>query len=285
MRHVPVIATVRDAYLFTVRNLGAIIGLIWIPMVLLTVMGFFSFQRYYNELIDAMSGGDPNALGPALLMMLGYLVAALLLQAMMYVAVVQLALGARAAPAVAHFAFGPAEWRMFRAFGALVGVVLVLAIPALVLGSLLVQLAAPGAPPEAASGLLFLIVYGVLLVAAPRFFTLLPAVAVAEPHPVLRRSWTLSAGNFWRLLGVLVLSFGPLFVLFSALEMTLTSHAPVPPPGTSQMIASMIRARDVLPLISGVGFLISPIVVGLFAGVSVSAWRTLKDEPSVELVA
>jgi hypothetical protein len=33
------------------------------------------------------------------------------------------------------------------------------------------------------------------------------------------------------------------------------------------------------------GFLVSPLVVALFAGASVSAWRALKDEPVAEIVA
>ena len=43
------------------------------------------------------------------------------------------------------------------------------------------------------------------------------------------------------------------------------------------------RARDVLPLISGLGFLISPLLVGLCAGASVSVWRALKDEPALDI--
>jgi len=132
MRRIEVVATIRDAYVFAVTHLGGVIGLIWVPMVLATIMGFFSLQRYYNDFIDAMSSGNVAALGPSMLMMLGYLVAALLLYAVMFVAVVQLALGARTAPQVAHFAFGNLEWRMFRAFIAFIGVVLVLVIPAFV---------------------------------------------------------------------------------------------------------------------------------------------------------
>ena len=83
MRHVPVIATIRDAYIFTVTHLGGIIGLIWVPMVLATVMGFFSFQRYYADFSDALASSNAAALAPSLLMMLCYLIAALLLQAIM----------------------------------------------------------------------------------------------------------------------------------------------------------------------------------------------------------
>jgi transcriptional regulator of acetoin/glycerol metabolism len=44
-------------------------------------------------------------------------------------------------------------------------------------------------------------------------------------------------------------------------------------------------ARQLLPLTCGLSFLISPLVVGLFAGASVAAWRALKNEAHVEIVA
>ena len=50
-----------------------------------------------------------------------------------------------------------------------------------------------------------------------------------------------------------------------------------------QMRMAIAQARNVLPLMSGLGFLISPLVVGVFAGASVSAWRALKDEPALDI--
>jgi hypothetical protein len=287
MRRLPVVATIRDAYLFAFTHLGSVIGLIWVPMVLLAVMGFFSLQRYYNAVIDVMAGGTAAVLGPALLVMLGYIVAALLLQAVIYVAVVQLALGARSGTVLAHFAFGPLEWRMFRAFLALAGLVLVFVVPALLIGSVLVQ-ASSGHMPQIFALLLFqLFVLVAVLVPVPRFLTMLPAIAVAEAAPVLRRGWALSAGNFWRLLAVLLAVFGPVLVLLRIAEALLARHAPAAVAGGSaqvQLLASMVRARELLPLVSGLGFAVSPLLVGLFAGASVSAWRALKDN-STDIVA
>jgi hypothetical protein len=286
MRRIEIVATIRDAYIFAITHLGGVIGLIWVPMVLATIMGFFSLQRYYNDFIDAMASGNVAALGPSMLMMLGYLVAALLLYAVMFVAVVQLALGARSAPQVAHFAFGNLEWRMFRAFVAFIGVILVLVIPAFVVAQTVFALASARLPQAAGPALMLLIFYGVILVAMPRFFVLLPTIAVAESTPVLRRAWTLSAGNFWRLLAVLLAIFGPILLLFTGLEVALAGHSPPPAAGSNeemQLVAAIMRARDVLPLISGLGFLISPLVVGLFAGASVSVWRALKDEPALDI--
>lgn len=288
MRRIPVAATIREAYVFAATHLGGVIGLIWIPMVLLTVMGFFSFQRYYNDFIDAVAGGNAAELGPSLLMMFGYLIAALLLQAMMYVSVMQLALGQRGTNVVAHFAFGTQEWRMFRAFFGFAALILALIIPAFALANALLTGLGARLSATAATVLLLAILYAVVLAAMPRFLALLPAVAVAETTPVLKRAWMLSAGNFWRLLAVLIGIFGPIFLLFTILEIALSGQAPIARGATEQvqLLAGVVRARQALPLISGLAFLISPLVVGLFAGASASAWRTLNEKTaSCDIVA
>lgn len=284
MARVPVVATIRDAYVFTATHLGGIIGLIWVPMVLVTVMGFFAFQRYYNDVIEAMASGNTATLGPTMLMMLGYMIAALLLHAVMYVAVVQLALGTRTAPTLAHFAFGAAEWRMFRAFLAFVGLVFAFVIPIFMVGS--AALGVTGTQGPAMAGFI-LLAYGVVLMTMPRFLALLPAIAAAETAPVLRRSWQMSAGNFWRLLGILAGVFGPMLLLMMVTQMVIAGRVPAAPAGTEQMrlMAGMLRAREALPLVSGLGFLISPLLIGLFSSASVSAWRALKNEPSVDIEA
>jgi hypothetical protein len=286
MRRVPVVATVRDSYIFAATHLGGIIGLIWVPMLLLTVMGFFSFQRYYNDFIEAMAGSNPAALGPSLLMMLGFLVAAVLLCAVMYVAVIQLALGTRTAPTIAHFAFGALEWRMFRALLAFFGVMMALLIPAVIVGNA-AQMIAPPRMPMLGPLLLLALGYGALILTMPRFLALLPAIAVNETVPALRRSWQLSAGNFWRLLGVLVAIFLPVLLLFSVLEVALTGRAPAPMTGTDQMqlIAGVIHARDTLPMLSGLFFLVAPLLVGLSASASVSAWRALSEDARTDILA
>lgn len=287
MVRVPVVATIRDAYSFTINNLGGIIGLIWVPMLLLIVMFFFSMHRYYSDVVEVMNGGNASILGPTLLMMLGFVVAALLLQAIMYVSVVQLALGQRTAPAVAHFAFGPAEWRMFRAFLAFVGLLIAIIIPVAMMGRVAMGSVGTASPQMLA---LVLVMYGIILLFMPRFFALLPAISVGETEPVLRRAWQLSAGNFGRLLLVLIAVFGPVFIVFGILEMLLASQLPMPPipAGATekvQMVAAVTRAQKMLPFMSGLAFLIYPLIIGLFSGASVSAWRALKNEPSVVLEA
>jgi hypothetical protein len=279
---IPVLATIRDAYAFAFSHLGGVIGLIWVPMVVMTVSGFFAFQRYYTDLIDALASGNAANLGPSMLLMLGYFILALLLQAMMVVTVLQLAQGTRKPAILPHFAFGAPERRMFAAFLAFAGTVLVLILPALVAEKMLLTLAGPRVPDMVGNVLLVLSVYGIVLLAIPRFLALLPAIAAFEETPALRRAWSLSTGNFWRLLAILLAIFVPIFAVFLGIEALLLgqgadlSHlAP-----QQQVIASLMRARDVLPMVSGFGFMVAPLLIALFSGASLSAWRVVQAKPA-----
>jgi hypothetical protein len=287
MRLIPVVATIRDAYAFTATHLGGIIGLIWVPMVIATVAQFFTFHRYYNDFIDFMASGNAAQMGPSVLLMLGYIVAALLLYAVMFVAVTQLALGTRSNGAIVHFAFGPPEWRMFRAFFAFTGLMVVAAVIIMMAANAVLMLGGSKLSQAAAGGIMGLGLLGLALVLTPRFLLLLPAVSVSESAPVLRRAWFLSAGNFLRLMAVFLGLFAPLFVMLVAVDFALADKVQsVAAAGEQvQLIATVMHARQTLPLACGLSFLFSPLIVGLFAGASVSAWRALKEEPSVEIVA
>ena len=278
MPRLPVVAIVREAYQFAFQHLGAVIGLIWVPMLVMSVTGFFAAQRYYNNLIDALASGNAANLGPSILMVLGYLVAALLLYAVMIVSVTQLALGQRQGGAMAHFSFGALEWRTFRALSGLVGLALLMLLTLMIAGSALLSASGGAKGSQAMDGmLLMLLLYGMIVAGAPRFLMLLAAVSVAETEPALRRSWALSAGNFWRLLGVLVAVFVPVLVLFAGAEMALAGQA-APIDSSSDkmlMISSLMRARQVLPLVSGLSFLFAPVLIALYCSASVSAWRIL----------
>jgi hypothetical protein len=287
MRLIPVVATIRDAYAFTATHLGGIIGLIWVPMVIATVAQFFTFHRYYNDFIDFMASGNAAQMGPSVLLMLGYIVAALLLYAVMFVAVTQLALGTRSNGAIVHFAFGPPEWRMFRAFFAFTGLMVVAAVIIMMAANAVLMLGGSKLSQAAAGGIMGFGLLCLALVLTPRFLLLLPAVSVSESAPVLRRAWFLSAGNFLRLMAVFLGLFAPLFVMLVAVDFALADKVQsVAAAGEQvQLIATVMHARQTLPLACGLSFLFSPLIVGLFAGASVSAWRALKEEPSVEIVA
>jgi hypothetical protein len=286
MRRIAVVATIRDAYIFTLTQLGSVIGLIWVAMVMLTVARFFVFHRFYDAFIEFMAGGNPAQMGPVLLMMLAYLAAALLLYAVMLVGVVQLVMGTRSAPSFIHFSFGALEWRMFRAFFAFVGLMMLASMSILLAVDAIVAVV-PGAKLDQAAigNVMALAMIAVGMVMAARFLLLLPAIAVHETGPALRRAWALSAGNFWPLVGVLIGLFLPLLLVFVLIDAGMGERGLAIASGPPQLraIAAIKHMQGTLPITCGLSFFFSPLVVGLFASASFSIWRTLKDEPVLDI--
>ena len=287
IRRVAVAATIRDAYRFLAEHLGAVIGLVWMPMVLLTIAKYFTLYRLFNSLIDSLAGGNPAATLPALLMAIAYLVAALLLYAMMFVSVMQLALGTQAAaPSIAHFAFGPLEWRMFRAFFALAGLALMIGLTAMfAVSALSSQVAGLKANQLLAGNITLLVVVCAAVTILARLVLPLPAIVMHETGPALRRAWNMTAGNFLPLFGILLAIVLPVLLVQISVDASLGAKN-APAAGATpemQMMSALLNARQMLPWACGLSFLLSPILIGLFASASASIWRALKGEPALDI--
>ena len=107
-----------------------------------------------------------------------------------------------------------------------------------------------------------------------RMAFLVPAIVVAEEGPALARSWILSAGNFWRLLGVVLGALGPLVLILMLVLLGLISGSL--DPHASQTAASISAAAAAnLPLTTGLQFAVAPLLIGLAVGASVFSWREL----------
>ena len=273
MRRLPVIATIREAYQFTFANLGAIMGLIWFPMVLYTVGEFFISQHYGARVSEAIAAGNPNAAGPAVLALFLFVLVTLGLYAMMFAAVAQLSLGQRLGGAMFHFSFGALEWRIFRN---LFGVTLFL-LPAYLLLVLAIGQAGTGGAPTAQAGvavLISLLLSCAIIYFAVRLTALLLPVILSDDKSVFVRAWSLTAGNFWRLLGLFLGVTLPvylvmLFAMAAIIGPGVTPGA-MPTPEEVQALSNANR-----PLIAGLSFLVAPLMVGLTVSASVFAWRTL----------
>ncbi len=283
MKKLPVLEIIKAAYGFVFTHLGSIIGLIWLPMVLITVAAFFVEQRYLDAAANALLTGSSANLGSVTLGLICFFIAWLLFNAIMYVPVVQLALGKRKGGALIHFAFGPAEWRMFRAISSLVGFLL---MPALTIGLLVNSLLYFGlnghalpAPAVVGMELLVLGAYLGLAFVGLRFLFLLPAVAVQDEGPVLPRAWKLSAGNFWRIVLILLGTMGPVAIVAALGQALLEGpQALMPTFGTSSgMAAAQLHIMSMnMPLTQGIGFLVAPLLLGLAAGASAASFTALQ---------
>jgi len=275
MNKIDVAQTIRAAYGFTFHHLGSVIGLIWLPNVVLTVLTFFVQEHYYPLLTDAMAAQDPASAGPAMLAVMFSALASLLLYAMMVVPVTQLALGTRQGGALVHIAFGAAEWRLFLSILALGLMLVIFLFLDLILAAFVLQMPAPQPVALAAwAGLIAAIVFCLL-----RFGFLLPSAAVTAQSNVLARSWAASAGNFWRILVVALAVLGPLTLLSLAAEIALLGPAAMMPQATASAAAAQMAAvRAKTPLLMGLGFLVSPFLLGLWLGAGAAAWKSLKGE-------
>lgn len=279
MTKIPVLDTIRAAYHFTFTHLGAIIGMILLPMILGTVIGYLVLQRFFMAMADAFASNNLALIGPALLGLLSFVLVGLLLLAMMAVPVTQLALGNRKSDALLHFAFGPQEWRLFRAGLGLAGFLF-----ALLLLASMGTAAVMGVGSEMAGLVASLIFVACLIFFLLRFGFLAPAVAVAENEPVLPRSWLLSAGNFWRLFGILVAILFPVRLVMVLIELAvvgpglLQSELFTATASTAMLAAHFHAVSQGLPIKAGLAFLMAPVFLGLIAGASAHAFRTLKGE-------
>ncbi len=275
MRRLSVIAIIREAYDFTLANLGAIIGLIWLPMVLMTVGQFFVNQHYGAQINEAVAAGNPAAAGPAVLALLFFLLVQLALIAMMMVSVTQLALGQRQGGAMIHFAFGALEWRMFRTLFA-AALFLMPPLMLLMLSGGAVMGGAPAGGQQGVGALLALPLLAGVIYFAVRLMALLFPVVVTEEKSIIVRAWTLTAGNFWRLLGIFLGALLPVYLLMGVALMFILRDAIPADPGampTPEQFAAVQAAN--LPMITGVQFVVAPLLIGLAVGVSVFSFKGL----------
>ena len=90
---------------------------------------------------------------------------------------------------------------------------------ALLMAAGMIQLPAEGQPPDRSFSVLILVVSVVSVLAAVKFLLTVP-IASAEPAgplEILKRSWTLSRGSYWPLLGLeLLLLVAALVLLIAA---------------------------------------------------------------------
>ena len=281
MSKIPVVQSIRFAYTFTFAHLGAIIGLIWIPMLIVSVGSFFAFSYYTSSFAAALSQGAPEAAGQAAALMSGWSVIALVLYAMMYTAVAELALGLRKDAPLLHFALGKREMRVFGGIAALLAILIgfflaYLAVVAIVAG----LVGASGA--AAAIGAAAIVGYLAIIFVLVRLSFLMIPATVAEDKVGLGRSWTLTNGNFWRIVAIGICTLLPLFLLILIAEAAILGPDAMPLPagngitGQMQAAAQQMSVMNVhLPALMGLSFVVSPLIAGLTIAPACYAYRAL----------
>ncbi|HEY3638261.1 MAG TPA: hypothetical protein VGK90_08900 [Rhizomicrobium sp.] len=281
MTKLSVLGAIRFAYGFVLEQIGAIIGLVWLPLVIVAILQFLPYA-----IGTAYPSGDPSQESGATALNLAFSTAALVLYAMNCVSVTRQALGLRQGTASIHFALGWPEWRMFVAT-VICGLILVAALGIYVMIGTALFSAAQATPLLAYLAGAYVIV-GLFAVAwvILRFFFLLPPIVVVEEHVNFARAWMLSKGNYWRLLLIVLAVTVPLLIVQSvaiALIVGPGLFAPLPQNAAAMSAALQLRMAMIdrhMPSMIGLALVLAPFSLGLVLGASSYGYRTLVPSPS-----
>ena len=308
MQKIPVFQTVGRAYGFAFGRYLSILSVVWLPLLILLVLGYFLVLPRFPEMLRIFSQiaqhPNDNAANTELLTQFNRSAAYLQLFNLVELAfgVVMLsgitkeALALRTGSRFYYLQFGSSELYVLVAVILMVVIIFGVMIAAF-LGGLLVGLigvlaagaAGSGSGPTAAQAIIALIVglavfVGAFYVLARSLFLLVP-VSIAENIVGIGRSWQLAHGNVLRIFATLLLTLLPLALI----ELVVVAALAVPvimqfvdeeKRGGQQAVqhhvqALLLAAPEYLIGLAVVGFVIAPVVYGLLVSLPAFAYRAL----------
>ena len=300
MEKIPVWRTIGSAYGFAFGNLATIIGLIWLPTLVVLAGGYFTISHYFAGVLTALANGNRYAAFSGAGYFYLYQVGVLVFEAIIVVPVMRQALGLRDKPASVHFALGLTELRTFGALAAYTLILLTIEIAGLVLlfiaAIVLASIARligtiDGMRAVTIAVWIVWTLLGAFLISlvyvTVRLSFLLVAVTVDERRIDLIRAWELTHGNFWRALLISIAVGTPVWLLYVGIqfafvgfastgEATSVSPIAVSFAGTSNVVAARMQFMLAwLPYLYVAWFLVRPLTVGLSSGASAAAYRAL----------
>jgi hypothetical protein len=282
MAKIPVGRTIGYAYRFTFGHFLTLLGLVWLPFVVMMLSAYLLLRPLLGATRIAMALNDPRALLASLPLMLIVVSIAFTCFTMMSVSLTREALGLRRGLAFVSFPLDATLWRLLVAHllvvlilvGVLLGGFAVVVVVALLINALF---GAIHAGVIAGASLVMTAVLFIYVMIRLAFF-LVPAT-VAEQHRSIRRAWQLSQDNFWRIILVVTAMIGPFVVLQLILEPLFALPLSPPPPGSSpaEISAFLSRSEEQLfsrwPLLSAFALLVLTLQVCLSAGAAAFAYR------------
>lgn len=296
MNKIPVTRTIAEAYRFTFAGLEKVIGLIWLPVVTLTVGSYFALGPQLNGMATAMESGDAGQQGPYMAEMLLFEIVGIVLVAVIAVAITREILNPLKRPLFLRFGLGGTE---FRLVGALVGLyvlflvfVIAMVLVALALGYFLNSVV-PSGPGALAAGnmrggafafLVGLILCPVLLYFMIRLSFLVAPAVVMEGRYGIEKSWKLTKGNFWRIVAISLAVALPIFLVSGVAQLIILGpdyfnpHLELlrdPAAQARHQVESLHMMAKHLPLLMGLNFLLAPFVYGLMFAAPAFAYRAL----------
>jgi hypothetical protein len=275
MTKIPVVEAIRFAYGFALGQIGAIIGLVWLPLIIVAFLQFLPYAL--GTAYTASSSNTAEATG-ATFVNLALSTTGLVLYAMNFVSVTRQALGVRQGAASIHFSLGWPEWRMFVAI-VICGLILTAAMGLyLILGSLLFAGQAGSTLMSALATVYAIGGFCALVWFALRLVFVLAPVIVVEERIELVRAFLLTRGNFWRALAIALAVTLPILIV-QCIAVGLIAgpgfFAPLSANSTAALAQRFRQLDQHMPALIGLALMLSPFNLGLTLGASAFAFRTL----------
>jgi len=294
MIKIPVSRTVADSYRFTFGGLGRVIALIWLPIAIMTVGGYFVMQSYNVGMAGSLESGDAAQQGPLLVRMFAFQMVDVVLLAVMAVAIAREILAPLKRPVFLRFSLGPAEFRVVGGFIGLYALAIVF-VMALVIVGLIAGFAGNavggGGTKQAAfaiAGALFFVGFLAMIYIFTRLgFVMVPAAAL-EGGFGIERSWRLTKGNFWRMFIVFLATALPVTIVWVIVQImvvgpdALNPHFELLRDPAAMMRHQAVQMRQMsaqLPLLMGLRFVFAPFIYGMAFAPAAFAYRALTAKP------
>ncbi|MGD0144590.1 MAG: hypothetical protein ABSC92_15660 [Rhizomicrobium sp.] len=306
MDKIPVGRTIGQSYSFAFGRYLPLLGIVWLPVLLIGLFGYFILIPFYQSFPDliremALNPHNPRILPPEIYSTVRWIglldIVALLIFAMITVGITKEVLGLRQGPRFVYLSFGAAELRVvgsyFILLALLYAAMIAVAIVGGLLGALLYAVASGFVQGDSKSlsgwGVgaivaLAVVVYCAAIYVMVRLSYLNVPVIVAERRIGILRSWELTKGNFWRVFVISLAIFIPFMVLeFAALGIAFgpalidfigTVHE-APATAAAKLAMLMTSFLRFLPYMWAVGFLVAPVLYGLLISPAAFAYRAL----------
>lgn len=225
MNKIPVGQTINYAYSFAFGHFGGVLGIVWVPLLILCVAGYFLFLPMFMTMMGIAAGAaqggfvDPTAFAQMIMQFLGSLIlfalVALVMGCVVMTGVTRLALGLDK-PTAIYFNVGRQVWLLL---GAMLLYIVIIIIIEIVFSIVLIAIASVLANMDPrtmgiVTSVLTIAYVVFLLFVVIRLSYFIAPVVVSEDKIDLKRGWDLTRGNVWRIIGIWLATVLPPLIVF-----------------------------------------------------------------------
>jgi len=287
MKQIPVMETIANTYRFTFLHAGTVVGLVWLPVLILTIADYFTAGPFMAGLADVLETRDMAQFGPILLERLAFTVGQFVLLSVIAAAIGRELLRPLERPLFLKVSLSGVELRIAAAQIALALLTLTLVVVSMFVGAVIAQLVGGGPQSPSLAILPVALLAPAIIYIMVRLGSFVVPAAVTGDGLGIEESWKLAQGNVWRLIAVMLAVTVPIILVEHNLQNLVTGAASSAPGNASDLAAQMrFMANELrlllphLPVLKGVEFLLAPFYYSLICSAPVFAYKALTEGAS-----